>query len=293
MDLVVDLTVEKGGFYTIFGPSGAGKSTILRMVSGLTDPDEGTIRVQDQVWFDSRRKINLDPGQRGVGMVFQDYALFPTMSVRKNLLYALDRKSSPEQKEFLEELLSITGLRPIQDRLPGEISGGQKQRVALARALVRRPEILLLDEPLSALDTSMRKKLQDLIIQLQQKLNVTTLLVSHDITEVFRTSSQVVMMDHGRIVRKGSPAELFLDQRISGKFRFTGEVLAVDQEEILYTVSVMIGNTVVKLIAMEEEAEGLSPGDTVLVASKAMNPVILKATSPFQGEQNNSPLQSM
>lgn len=279
MNLELSMHIEAGTFFTLYGPSGAGKSTILRMLAGLIRPDEGLIIVHGKTWFDSDKKINLSSGQRGVGMVFQDYALFPTMNVRRNLEYALPRKAKQEDHAYIDELLDISGLSSLATRMPDSLSGGQKQRVALARSLVRRPKLLLLDEPLSALDAAMRKKLQDLILQLHRRSQLTTILVSHDMSEVFRTSDRVLLLDHGRVLNDGTPENIFIKKNVSGKFRFSGEVLSIHQEDVLYIVSVLIGHSVVRVVAMQEEISYIQVGDTVVLASKSMNPLILKMQS--------------
>ncbi|WP_276373452.1 ATP-binding cassette domain-containing protein [Chryseolinea sp. H1M3-3] len=203
MNLDVDFKVNTGELVTLYGASGAGKTTLLRMVCGLTNPDGGSVMVQDETWFDHEKKINLKPQQRNVGIVFQDYALFPNMTVRENLTYALGKNQS---KDIVNDLLELMELTSFHDKKPGFLSGGQRQRVAIARALVRRPKILLLDEPMSALDTVLRLKIQDYILQVHRQYNLTTILVSHDIFEVIRLSKHVYLMEQGKIVREGAPA---------------------------------------------------------------------------------------
>jgi molybdate transport system ATP-binding protein len=183
MVLDLDLTIEKGQFVTLFGESGAGKTSTLRMLSGLLKPDSGTITVGNSTWFDSSRGIDLKPQQRKVGYVFQDYALFPNMTVLQNLEYALQKN---QDNGKIRELLEFAELDELQHRSPETLSGGQKQRVALARALVQRPEILILDEPLSALDLKMRIKLQEYLLKVHKTYNLTTILVSHDIGEIVK-----------------------------------------------------------------------------------------------------------
>ncbi|HEX6225075.1 MAG TPA: ATP-binding cassette domain-containing protein [Chryseolinea sp.] len=205
MQLDIDFTVNEGELVTLYGPSGAGKTTVLRTLCGLSIPDEGCILVGDQVWLDSGKKINLKPQQRDIGIVFQDYALFPNLTVRENLKYAL-KKGQPST--IVNELLELMELTNLSDKKPELLSGGQRQRVALARAIVRRPKILLLDEPMSALDTTLRVKIQDYILRVHQQFQLTTILVSHDIMEVIRLSDRVFLMDHGKIISQGGPGDI-------------------------------------------------------------------------------------
>ncbi len=273
MELAVDFSVNEGEFITLFGKSGAGKTTLLRILSGLDTPDEGTITVGGETWFDSAKRINLPPQKRRAGFVFQDYALFPNMTVRQNLEFALERGGD---RAVVEELLETVGLSALAGRYPDTLSGGQKQRVALARALVRRPKILLLDEPLSALDLEMRLKLQDELIAVHRRFGVTTLLVSHDLSEIFKLSDRVVMIERGAVSRTGSPSELFIKDELGGKFKFTGEVLRIDRDGVLEILTLLIGNSVVKIVATDEEVAQLKVGDRIAVASKAFNPIIEK-----------------
>ena len=273
MDLDLQLIVEKGQFVTLFGESGAGKTSTLRMLSGLLKPDSGTIEVGGTTWFDSCKNIDLKPQQRKVGYVFQDYALFPNMNVRQNLEYAL-RKG--QDKTIIGELLQFAELGPLEQRKPETLSGGQKQRVALARALVQRPEILILDEPLSALDLKMRIKLQEYVLQVHKKFKLTTILVSHDIGEIVKLSDKVFELQNGRVIKKGAAADFFGLNKTSAKFRFSGEILKIHREDVLYVISVLIGNDIIKVVADRTEADEFKIGDQVLVASKAFNPIIQK-----------------
>lgn len=267
----IDLEIEAGKLVTLYGESGVGKTSILRMISGLLQPDEGLIQVGDATWFDSSKKINSKPQKRDVGLVFQDYALFPNMTIRESLEFATD-KDDP----VIDELLSLMELEDLQDRKSDTLSGGQKQRVALARALVRKPKLLLLDEPLSALDRKMRAKLQEYILSVHRKFALTTILVSHETTEIFKLSDEVLVLKEGLITFRDTPAKLFSGNSLSGKFKFTGEVVNIEREGVVYIVSVLIGNDLVKVIADQTEVENLKAGDQVLVASKAFNPIIQK-----------------
>ena len=205
MYLDVDMEIGAGELVALYGGSGAGKTTILRMLCGLTLPDNGHIAVQEQTWFDTAKKINLRPQQRDVGIVFQDYALFPNMTVKENLAFALDKKQSPA---IVEELLDLMELAKLYNLKPSLLSGGQRQRVALARAIVRKPKLLLLDEPMSALDTTLRLKIQDYIMRVHERFHLTTILVSHDILEVVRLAKKVFVIDHGKLIQQGVPGEI-------------------------------------------------------------------------------------
>lgn len=273
MTLEVDSQIHPGDLTVIYGVSGAGKTSILRMLAGLFKPDSGKIEVNNSCWFDSEKRIDVKPRHRKVGFVSQDYALFPNMTVRQNLRYALD-KGQPEK--IIAELMDVTGLTQLQHRKPDTLSGGQQQRVALARALVRQPEILLLDEPLSALDEGMRVKMQDYLLMLHHQFNLTTLLVTHDMAEIFKLAGKIFILDQGQFVRQGSPQEVFAYQEISGKYKITGTVLHIEPNDIVYVVSVLIGHQIIKVIASEAERKGLKTGDRVLIISKAFNPIILK-----------------
>jgi molybdate transport system ATP-binding protein len=271
--LDLDLNIAKGEFVTLFGESGAGKTTFLRILAGLTQPQEGHIEVDGEIWFDSRKKINRPVQQRKTGFVFQENNLFPHMTVRENLEYACGSK---KEHGSIKEWMVAMGLNGLEDQKPDKISGGQKQRVALVRALINRPKILLLDEPLSDLDIRSRLNLQDEIIKVYQKTGITTVLVSHDLSEVFKLSKKIFVIDHGKITKSGSPGEVFVNNDLSGKFKFTGEVLEIQKDGVLNILTLSIGNTVTKVVASEEEIAGLTIGSKVIIASKAFNPLILK-----------------
>jgi molybdate transport system ATP-binding protein len=273
-ELSINEEIQKEKLSILFGKSGAGKSTILRILAGLTKPDSGEIVVDGEVWFSSAKKIDLPPQKRSIGFVFQDYALFPNMSVLGNLLYALNDKSN---KKLVDEILELTELTQLKDLKPQLLSGGQQQRVAVARALVRRPKILLLDEPLSALDFAMRAKLQDELLRIQKSLKTTTLLVSHDISEVYKLGDYVYELQDGKISQRGVPSEIFGGVGVSGKFKFNGEIVAITKSDILYIVSVLVENEVVKAVAGKKEVQNLKVGSRVVLSSKAFNPLIISA----------------
>jgi len=270
--LDIAFSLEQGRLLTIYGPSGAGKTTILRILAGLTKMESGYIRVNGETWFDSEKKIDIQARNRPIGLVFQDFALFPHLTVREQLKFALAKGDAPA---LVDELIELMELGPLQNIRPAFLSGGQQQRVALARAIVRRPRLLLLDEPLSALDDEMRIRLQDYIVKAHRQYHLTTILVSHHIPEIFRLSDEVISLEKGKIAKQGVPAEVFLAPKISGKFRVTGEIIAITPADIVFIVEVLCANTIVRVVATAEEAAGLKTGQKVMVASKAFNPVIL------------------
>lgn len=275
MTLDIDLELEERKLITIYGKSGAGKSTLLMLLAGLMTPEKGYIKVGGEVWTDMDKRILLSPQKRNIGFVFQEYALFPNMTVKENLKFAL---GTGQSSDIVDQLIDIIDLGQLQNRKPSTLSGGQKQRVALARALVRRPKMLLLDEPLSALDHEMRLKLQSYILEVHREFSLTTLLISHDVSEIIRLSDFMVEMDHGRIIRSGNPAKMFTNNRVDAKFQFTGEVIRMVKQDFIVIVTVLIGKDLVKVVANDQEVESLQIGDKVLIASKAFNPIIHKIT---------------
>ncbi len=201
MDLDVDLSIEEHSFIALTGVSGSGKTSLLRILAGLEKAD-GKISVNDEPWQDNN--FVLPPQQRGIGFVFQDYALFENMSIEKNLLYV------NRDKALAKKLLEMTELYELKDRLPSTLSGGQKQRVSLCRALMNRPKLLLMDEPLSALDPHMRTKLQHDILALHKEFKTTTIMVSHDPSEAYRLADRVIVLEQGKVIQNASPKEVFL-----------------------------------------------------------------------------------
>lgn len=271
MQLDASFEIEQGTLVTLFGASGAGKTTTLRVLAGLTSAENGLIKFDDETWLDTKQKIDLPPQKRKTGFVFQDYALFPNMTVKENLQYALQKG---ESNSIVEELMHVMDLEQLQKRKPAMLSGGQQQRVALARALVRKPKLLLLDEPLSALDSEMRLKLQDHILKVHKQYALTTILVSHDFAEIFKMSDKIFMLDNGKIIKQGKTSEM-LNQK-TGDYHFTGEVMNIEKQEMIYIVSVKIGDNIIKHIISETEQEHLNVGDKVLISLQAFNAVVKK-----------------
>lgn len=213
-DLSVAETIKKGELVALYGPSGSGKTTLLRLLAGLTRPDRGNIRSEGERWVDVKHSTFLGPQRRPIGMVFQEYALFPRMTVEENLRFAL---APGQSAEMVTTLLDRTELTAVRDQYPATLSGGQRQRTALARALVQRPRLLLLDEPLSALDPVLRLRLGQLLRELHETYELSTLLVSHDQAEIARFADRVWLLENGRLSRSGTPAEVFgITDRLRG-----------------------------------------------------------------------------
>ncbi|HTI92026.1 MAG TPA: ATP-binding cassette domain-containing protein [Puia sp.] len=306
--LDIGFQLKQGSILALYGPSGAGKTTILRILAGLTDTTTGYIKMSGPgngnhkggesgnsnpsgpgsqssetspgnessqtggIWLDTSRHLNLPTRHRPIGFVFQDFALFPHLTVRQQLEFALPKKAD---RSIVTELLTMMELEELQHRKPALLSGGQQQRVALARAIARRPRLLLLDEPLSALDDEMRYRLQDFILKAHRFYQLTTILVSHYLPEIFRLADEVIVLENGRISKQDTAANIFLEEKISSKFRATGEIIDIKPADIVYIISILSANNIVKVIATGEEAAALHIGQKVVVASKAFNPIIL------------------
>lgn len=201
----LQLTIPSGSFFTLLGPSGCGKTTLLRMLAGFIRPDKG------KILFGDRDVTSIPAYKRNVGMVFQDYALFPDRTVLTNVCYGLTARnySATDAKHESSIMLERVGLSGYADRMPSELSGGQRQRVAMARALVIKPSLLLLDEPLSALDAKLRVELREMIRELQQEAGLTTVFVTHDQEDALSISDQIAIMKNGKVVQVGSPHEIY------------------------------------------------------------------------------------
>lgn len=196
-------------FIVLFGCSGSGKTTALRCIAGLEKPDAGSIRINDIIYFDSKKKINLPPQKRKIGYMFQENALFPHMNVRQNIEFGLKGLNPMEKKEKVNEMLDLVGIEELEFAYPDELSGGQKQKVALARALAPDPEVLLLDEPFSSLDTVVRLKLRKELRTIQKRLGIPVIFITHDPVEAFTMADRMVVFDDGRVQQKGSPEDVF------------------------------------------------------------------------------------
>lgn len=227
------------GITVFFGKSGAGKSVTLKCIAGLLEPDQGEIVVGNKTYFSSNQKINLAPQNRKTGYVFQSYALFPHLTVAENILTVMNGLSKNEAMSKMQELLSEVGISELAGRYPERLSGGEQQRVALARALAREPEVLLLDEPFSAVDAPNRDRLRALLKEVQRQRNIPTILVTHQAYEAFGMADTIVVMDKGKIEQVGTAHDIFFQPQtvktarlVGTKNIFAGKVSAVKGQNI-------------------------------------------------------------
>ena len=265
MDLKINLEIKQGEFVALAGLSGSGKTTLLRILAGFEDAN-GTLEINNNIWLNE--KFCLASQKREIGFVFQDYALFPNFSVLDNLLYV------NKDKELANYLLKMTELEELKNRFPQTLSGGQKQRVSLCRALMNRPKILLMDEPLSALDSNMRTKLQNEILTLHKEFNTTTIMVSHDPSEIYRLANRVVILNFGKIINDGTPKDILLKTKGSQKFSFEGELLDIVKVDVIHIAIVSIGQQLVEVVVSKEEVKNLKIGQKVSLSTKAFSPTI-------------------
>jgi len=265
MDLDVNLEIKQNDFVSLTGLSGSGKTTLLRVLAGLEE-SRGTIEVDGQIW--QNEKISLSPQKRQIGFVFQDYALFTNMSVKENLLYVKN------DIKLANKLLQITELEELENRLPNSLSGGQKQRVSLCRAMMNHPKLLLMDEPLSALDSGMRTKLQNEILILHKEFGTITVMVSHDPSEIYRLSNRVIVLEQGKIINDGTAKDVLLKTKGSQKFSFEGELLDIKKVDVIYIAIVAIGQQLVEIVVSSDEKKDLKIGQIVKIGTKAFTPTI-------------------
>lgn len=275
------LTAKKGEFVTLLGSSGCGKTTTLRIIAGLEQPDSG------QVFLDGKDVTSLEPNQRNVNTVFQNYALFPHMNVADNIGYGLKLKktSKAEISRRVKEMLELVQLPGFERRKPSELSGGQRQRVAIARALVNNPEVLLLDEPLGALDLQLRRAMQHELKRLQKKLGITFIYITHDQEEAINMSDTIAVMNHGRFEQIGTPDEIYNHPKTSYVATFvgnanilTGIVESIAEEEIdgtsaQITVRTDAGKVKVSMDTVATSDRGYFPqkGEKVTIAVRSEN----------------------
>ena len=287
----ISLEISKGEFITLLGSSGCGKTTTLRIIAGLEQPDAGS------VWLDGREVTGLEPNQRDVNTVFQNYALFPHMNVAENIGYGLKLKKVPksEIRKKVSQMLELVQLEGYEKRKPSELSGGQKQRVAIARALVNNPKVLLLDEPLGALDLQLRRAMQIELKHLQKKLGITFIYITHDQEEAINMSDRIAVMKDGRIEQIGTPDEIYNHPKTSHVATFVGNA------NILHGVAesiqgenaiVKIGNdrVNVKLETSQQDTgvkQYLSAGEKVTLAVRSENILLQEAAVIGDADTDN------
>ena len=273
--LDVAFEIPRGKVTALFGPSGAGKSSILRIISGLERADGGMISHEHEVWFDDAKGIHLPPQRRSIGFVFQDFALFPHLTVERNVAFGIKEKRRLNE---LKDLISLVGLSGYERYYPAQLSGGQKQRVALIRALARRPDILLLDEPLSALDWETRRQLQEDLKKIIKQFHVTTLYVTHDVTEVYKLADYVVVLESGKVVKQGTPEDVFLGKKLSTRIQIVGKVVSIESDSIMAAVTVMHDDQYFKTLIDTEEVDrlNLKVGDDVVIGAKSSDVILFK-----------------
>ncbi len=302
MKLEMEFNIEKNDFLAISGESGSGKTTLLRIIAGLEEAN-GEIRVGDEIWLSNTNSQTRDivscgrdkektgkrkgkdkdcnvfnglwyknrflpPQKRKIGFVFQDFALFPNMNVLENLLYV------QKDKKLANKLLEMVGMKNLSERYPNNLSGGQKQRIALCRALMRKPEILLLDEPFSALDEKRKEELQNEIYFFHKEFNLTTIMVSHSSTEIYKLADKMIEIKNGKIIKKGTPREILLKTRGSEKFSLKGKIIDIINADIINIAIVSLGSHIVEIVISQKEAEKFKKNDEVIISTKAFHPNI-------------------
>ena len=283
------LTAKKGEFVTLLGSSGCGKTTTLRIIAGLEQPDSG------QVFLNGKDVTGLEPNRRNVNTVFQNYALFPHMNVADNIGYGLKLKKTPkaEISRRVKEMLELVQLTGFEKRKPSELSGGQRQRVAIARALVNNPEVLLLDEPLGALDLQLRRAMQHELKHLQKKLGITFIYITHDQEEAINMSDTIAVMNHGRFEQIGIPDEIYNHPKTSYVATFVGNanilkgVVKEPADNNNHQITIITESGEVQVFAASEENMP-QPGETVTIAVRSENIRFEESVKNIQGNSTGN-----
>ena len=276
-----NLEVEQGSFTTLLGASGCGKTTLLRLISGFLKPSNGIIRINDQT------QNNILPNKRKIGMVFQDYALFPHMTVEQNLLYGLklkkgEKRTKEQNAELVQKTAENLNLQNLLKRYPSELSGGQQQRVALGRTLILEPYILLMDEPLSSLDAKLRLKVREELKEIQQRLKITTIYVTHDQEEALSLSDKIAVIRHGSLLQYGTPEQIYFEPKDKYVADFVGRANFIQLEN-----SVGGGEFLVRpeWISLFEEKSGTFGDFTGTVVSKEFLGTFLRYKIKFENQE--------
>jgi molybdate transport system ATP-binding protein len=268
----------------LFGPSGSGKTTVLRALAGLEWPERGTIRFISRTWLDTRSHIHVPPQKRQIGYMAQDYALFPNYTVAGNIAYGLDGLSSAERKKRVAEMVELFRLTGLEEAKPGELSGGQQQRVALARAVAPRPQLLLLDEPLSALDVPTRLQLRGELRSLLKHLALPSIIVTHDWTETLTLGDVVAVMGDGQILQIGPPQEVFSRPANAAVAQIVGVETVIEgqvTEQVRGLATVRVNGTTLKGLGANEI------GAPVFVCIRAEDVVLESASSGITSARNH------
>jgi molybdate transport system ATP-binding protein len=282
------VTETSAGVTVLFGPSGAGKTTTIRCIAGLEQPTEGSISFNGERWFDSHANLSLRPQKRRLGIVPQDFGLFPHLSVAANVGYGLSSLNAAERKARIGELIDWLALRGLEKRLPSELSGGQRQRVALARAVARKPSLLLLDEPLAALDLPTRQRVRSELRQWLKQAAIPAILITHDRYEALALGDKLVLMNDGRIVQQGAVDEVFSRPADSSAAAIVG-MENVQMGQVLEQTGdlVTIGVGAARLIAIRN---GLGKEvRNVYVCIRAEDVILLKGEVPQSSPRNSLP----
>ncbi len=260
----------------LFGPSGSGKTTILRSIAGVVVPDSGKIALGDRVYFDSSARLNVPMRHREVGFVFQDSLLFPHLTAEANVLYGMKSGKDREKRKRVQELLDLFGILHTLERFPRELSGGEQQRVALARALASQPALVLLDEPLSAVDVSTRSRLLQEIVEMQRRSNIPFIHVTHNATDAVRAGDWVLILDQGRIVQEGLPLEVFnsphsvrLARAVGTENIFAGTVLSQSGDDGISLLDL-------KACQLAVSFNGLAPGTPATIGIRAEDIIVCR-----------------
>ncbi|MEO0895777.1 MAG: ABC transporter ATP-binding protein [Bacteroidota bacterium] len=261
-DLWLDVAfqLQTGETLALYGPSGAGKTSILRMVAGHMKADGGAVQVDSQHWYDGSKGIFLPARKRNLGVVFQDYALFPHMTAAANIHFG-KRKNQPNEE--VDQLLEMMELKGLEDTYPQKLSGGQQQRIAIARALVSRPSLLMLDEPFSAMDQALKEKLRFMLKEIQQKFNTSILIVSHDHDMISTIADKVIVLDRGKILKQGNPNEILGPLKHHQGLTLWATVLDIEIDQDTYLLKLQFGNQIIELETSSDQAQQWNIGDKI------------------------------